>query len=147
MAKISINCFGTDQHGFGVEKKDGPKDQDIESAFSFCMLLKKRLGAISDQMVNEFVVSFFKYPFSGGLAMRFKIDLAEPDSGEDFCVQFEMDCLHSWDFEPKRLEKNNIEKCLSVIRKNIRSRIDLPKKKQNTMTNLLKAIKGSDEKE
>ncbi|MDP3731320.1 MAG: hypothetical protein Q8R34_02395 [bacterium] len=149
MAKISINCFGTDQHGIGVEKEVGPKDQDIEFAFRFCMQLKERLGAIDDQMVREFETSFYKYPF-GGLVMKLKIDLTEPDNGEDFDVRFEMDCFQLWDFEREALEsitKKNLEKCLAVIRKSIRSRIDLPKKKQNTMTNLLKTGRKEHEKE
>lgn len=149
MAIISINCFGTDQYGLALEKKFGPQDRDVEFAFSFCMQLKKRLGAISDQMVKEFAVNFYKYLF-GGLAMKLKVDMEEPDNGEDFFALFEMDCLQSWDFKQEVLEstaKKNLEKCLAEIRKSIRSQIDLPKKKQNDMTNLLKTIKGSDDKE
>lgn len=107
MATISINDFGTDQHGFAVDKEKGPKDQDVEFAFRFCMALKKKLGVISDHMVREFQVSFYKYPF-GGLLMKLKIGLSEPDT------------------------------CIVKIRQSIQYHIDLPKKKQNTMTKLLK---------
>ncbi len=141
MATISINDFGTDHHGSYLEKR-GPEERDIEFAFRFCMLLKNRLGAISDQIVREFKVSFYKYEF-GGLTMKLKIAMTEPDglgTGEDFETRFEMDCLRSWDFKPEALETvthKNIEKCLESIIRSIRSQIDLPKKKQNTMTKLL----------
>lgn len=143
MATISVNDFGTDQHGFGVEKEKGPKDQDVEFAFRFCMALKKRLGTISDRMVREFKISFYKYPF-GGLLMKLKIGLSKPDVVEDFGVRFEMDCLGQSSFsKPEIVDQilaKNLTECIKDVHKAIQSRIDLSKKKQNELSRLLKEI-------